>query len=181
MNTNDVAARSYGLRAVAETYLLAQASEDDFFGGYFYGRSALNAALRVHRQQLSAGLQQLFGISLAEPTTVPILHRLVLMHIDKTVRSCLALRTPWSGYLEAGLLIRTFREAGDAGQRVLESSELIAGLAKQSYEAHLDGLEALFELLAGEHTDRLFTRADLLAIGVDDTPPSILDYPWDED
>lgn len=179
MNTNDVAARSYGLRAVAEAHLLAQASENDFFGGYCYGKSALNAALREHRQQLSAGLQQLFGISLAEPATVPILHRLVLRQIDNTVRSCLALRTPMSGYLEGGLLIRTFREAGDAGQRVLESAEQIARLAKQSYEAHLDSLEALFELLAGEHTDRRLTREDLLAIGVDDTPPSTLDYPWD--
>ncbi|QYN24970.1 hypothetical protein [Amycolatopsis sp. DSM 110486] len=178
--TNPAGEVSYNRRAFAEAYVLARASEDDAFGEYQQEQSAYNTALRAHRQRVLDGLQTLFQLRLdresisSTPGAAPL-----FMLFASTAGSCLALRTPWSSYREAGLLHRRLGELGPAGVRIIEASELITQLTDQSRQAHLDLLAELLGVLLGERGDLVFTSADLLAAGVDDTPPDSRDYPWD--
>jgi hypothetical protein len=160
-------------------YLLAQASPGDAMCGYYQEKSAYNAALRAHRQRVLAGLQTLFGLTLDMASFRSTPGGALFMLFNSTVRSCLALRTPWSFYHETGLIDRKLDEAGDAGARVTEASDRITRLTDESRQAHLDILDQLLSVFLGERADLVFTSADLLAAGVDDTPPSSLDYPWD--
>jgi tRNA U34 5-methylaminomethyl-2-thiouridine-forming methyltransferase MnmC len=116
--TNPASGVSYDRRTLAEAYLLAQASEGDANSGYRQERSAYNTALRVHRQRVLAALETLFGLTLdmRSASSTPGGAALFML-FNSTVRSCLALRTPWSDYLEAGLLHRRLAEVGGAGVR----------------------------------------------------------------
>lgn len=173
---------NYDRRAFAETYLLAQASDDDVNCGYVRGVPAYNAALREQRKRVLAGLEQLFGLTLdmasfrsrAGDASLFMLFR-------STVLACLSPTTPGSGFLVASLLHRKLAEAGDAGARVNATLERIRQLSKTWQDAHLDVLEDLLEILLGERAGLVFTSADLKAAGVDDTRPSPADYPVDLD
>lgn len=172
---------SYDRRAFAEVYALVRASPGEAaWSGYYQEHTAYNAALRAHRQGVLAGLQTLFGLTLTMqsissiPGAVPL-----FMLFNSTVDSCLALRTPWSFFLEEGLLNRRLDEVGSPGVRINEASERIAQLTDQSRQAHLDILAELLRVFLGERSDLVFTSADLRAIDVDDTPPNMLDYPGD--
>ncbi|WP_116206857.1 hypothetical protein [Amycolatopsis circi] len=115
----------------------------DDLGGYREEGPTYDFALRAHRQQVLDGLQTLFGRTLARESAAPGEAPLLTLFAS-TVKSCLALRVPWSDCLEARLIHCRLNEAG-AGVRVCERSE----------------------------------RVSQLDVGVDDTPPSSLDYPWD--
>lgn len=173
---------TYGRRAFAEAYLLARASDDDPVGEYQQERSAYNNALREHRLRMLAGLETLFGLRLdmAAVASAPGGPALFML-FNSTVRACLASRTPGGSFLEAGLLYRTLAEAGEAGTRVLATLDRITQLSDAWREAHLDVLDELLGILLGEWGGLVFTSADLLAAGVEDTPPVSTDYPWDMD
>jgi hypothetical protein len=91
--------------------------------------------------------------------------------------SFLALRTPWSGFLEGGLLIRTIDEAEPDGQRVMAASQRIDTLTAESRETHLEMLDAPVTVMLGDRAELTFSPAELRAIGVDDAKPSPADYP----
>jgi hypothetical protein len=169
----------YDSRAFAQAYLFAQASEEDGVGDYLLTEPAYNAALREHHKRVLAGLEKLFGVTLDVRSTTG--DTALLWLFTKTARSCHSPRTPLSGFLEAGLLIRRLAEGGDAGTRVLATFERIGQLRDAWHEAHLDVLDDLLGMLLGERADRVFTSADLRAAGVDDTPPELTDHPSDPD
>jgi hypothetical protein len=102
---------------------------------------------RVAHQQVLMGLQELFDLTL-DDTQLPAVHWGLF---TSTVRSYFAITHP-----------------GEAGPDEATRSALaqIADLNNQSREAHLDVLEAV---LAGFVGDKVFTSADLRAIGIDDT------------
>lgn len=173
--------RSYGLRDFAELYVLSQANWTDPIGGYLQGRSEYNKALRAYRERMLSALEELFDLKLEMGKMVDIPRGTVLfMHFRKTVHSCLALRTPGSGYQETGLLIRSLEAAGESGQRILAKSTRIEQLTKSSQEAHLDILEDLLLILLGQRGHQTFTHADLRSCGVDDAEPASADYPSDD-
>ena len=178
MITDDApGATIYDRRAFALAYVEAQA---DYRRGYYSENSGYNAALRTHRRQILTGLQELFGLTLAR-SAIPDDHQALFMLFDSTVTSYLTLATPWSRYLEAGLVVRRLDEAGRPGLAIREASDRVGNLTERSREAHLDILEALLEVFLGERAPRVFSSADLRSIGVDDTPPNSDDYPWDTD
>jgi hypothetical protein len=87
-------------------------------------------------------------------------------------------RTPWSGYLEAGLLIRYLRQAGDLWVQVDQQSRRIDVLREDLREAHLAMMDVLVGHLLGERADCTFSSEDLRAAGVDDRQrPVLSDYP----
>ncbi|MRH89962.1 hypothetical protein GFY24_21395 [Nocardia sp. SYP-A9097] len=177
MSSETAAPRSYSLRDLAETYVLAQANWSDPIGGYVQENTSYNAALRKYRERLLEALEGLYGLTLEMGQMVEIPRGTVLfMHFKRTVSSCLALRTPGSGYLEAGLLLRSLEAAGDPGRRVLETSTRIDKFMDQSREAHLDILEDLLRILVGGNAALTFTAEDLRSLGVDDTPPVAADF-----
>ena len=93
----------------------------------------------------------------------------------------LALRTPWSDFLEAGLLVKKVEQAGQDGQRVMTASSRIETLVRELRQEHLDILDALTAIMLGDRAELTFSGADLRAIGVDDTAPSPADYPLYEE
>jgi hypothetical protein len=98
-----------------------------------------------------------------------------------TADSLLALRTPWSGFLEAGLLVRKVEEAGQHGVNIMTASERIDTLVAESRLHHLEMLDALVAAMLGDRADLAFSQADLHAIGIDDVEPGPADYPLYED
>lgn len=92
-----------------------------------------------------------------------------LMVFRSTVDSYLAIRTPWSGYLEAGLGVAELAK---------RYSLVFDDLAERNRQAHLELLDTLFIMLYGS-IERIFTSADLREAGFDDsTEPNTADY-WD--
>lgn len=159
----------YNRRDLVHAYLGAQ---DRGFGGYYAESPTFNAALKAYHAALLDGLERLFGLRL-RPEGAGVL----FMLFTSTANSLLALRTPWSGFLEAGLLVRKVDEAGAEGQRVMVASERIDALTVESRETHLEMLDALVAAMLGEHASLTFGPADLRAIGVDDARPLAADYP----
>lgn len=177
MSSEPAAPRSYSLRDLAETYVLAQANWTDPIGGYDKENTAYNAALRKYRERLLAALEDLYGQRLEMKEMVEIPRGTVLfMHFKRTVSSCLALRTPGSAFLEPGLLQRSLEAAGEPGRRVVDTSARIDKLMNLSREAHLDILEDLLRILVGGNADLVFTADELGSMGVEAAPPSIEEY-----
>ena len=163
----------YNRRDLVRVYLGAQ---DRGFGGYYPESSTFNAALKAHYTVMLDGLQQLFGLHLY-PRGAALNSRALLMLFSATANSFLALHTPWSGFLEGGLLIRKIEEAGEPGQRVIAASDRIDALTVESRETHLEMLDALVTAMLGDRAELTFSPADLRGIGVDDAKPSPVDYP----
>ncbi|CAL9675613.1 hypothetical protein SUDANB95_07818 [Actinosynnema sp. ALI-1.44] len=128
------------------------------------GMSGYDAALRAHRKAVLEGLRRLFDLDLrADP-----LHRMVF---ESTARSYGAIRSPFSGYGEIGLLERVLGAEG------LAPVERIVELNAASKEAHVD---FVVNLLASVRPGaEVFTSDDLRAIGVDDTPPGREGHEYD--
>ena len=162
----------YNRRDLVRVYLGAQ---DRGFGGYYPESSTFNAALKAYYAMMLDGLQQLFGLHL-HPRGSGLNSRALLMLFSATANSFLAQRTPWSDFLEAGLLIRKIEEAGPHGQRVMAASDRIDALTAESSETHLEMLDALVTAMLGDRAELTFSPADLRAIGVDDAKPSPADY-----
>jgi hypothetical protein len=159
----------YDRRDLVHAYLGAQ---ERGFGGYYAESPTYNAALKAYHVGMLDGLERLFGLRL-RPESAGAL----FMLFASTANSLLALRTPWSGFLEAGLLVRKVDEAGPEGERVTAASERIDALTAESREAHLEMLDALVATMLGERASLTFGPADLRAIGVDDAKPRAVDYP----
>jgi hypothetical protein len=166
----------YGRQPLIEAYL---GTRDH--GGYYAESSAYNAALKAHHTAMLDGLEQLFGLRLDPRHADTFDNRVFLMLFNSTAASLVALRTPWSTFLEAGLLVKKVEAAGPDGARVMEASSRIETLTAESRRAHLDILDALVTVMLGDRADLTFIPADLHALGVDDTPPSTADHPLYDD
>jgi hypothetical protein len=164
----------YSRRHLVEAYLGAQARS---FGGYLPESSAFNAALKTYHASMLDGLEQLFGLRLDQHQVDDFDNRLHFMLFSSTAASLLALRTPWSDFLEASLLVKKIERAGQDGQRVMAASSRIETLVRESRQEHLAILDALAAIMLGGRAELTFSRADLRSVGVDDTVPSPADYP----
>lgn len=137
-------------------------------------RSYVHDDFRIFYTQLFATLQDLFDIHFTvddvRVTPPPEIHpSSILTVFDATIASYLAIRTPWDGFIEAGLGV------ADLAQRY---GRAVIDLAAQNRAAHRTLLETLFTLLYGV-VDQVFTSADLRAVGFDDgDEPRMSDY-WD--
>lgn len=105
---------TYGRRELAQAYLAAQG--DERFGGYRVESSAYNQALEAHHRARLAGLEQLFGIQLTHEGMPSLDARAMFMLFRSTAQSFLAITTPGSRFLEAGLLHRALDRAGRTGR-----------------------------------------------------------------
>jgi hypothetical protein len=93
-----------------------------------------------------------------------------------TVDSYLSLRTPWSHFLEEGLIVRTLEEQSDQGETIFHLSDQIAHLTSASREAHLQLVYDLFERIFGKR-ELVVTSRDLRAQGFDDdNKPEVRDW-----
>jgi hypothetical protein len=164
--------KTYDRRAFALTYLEAQ-PEAELVPYY---KVAYKAALRVQRQQVLVGLQELFDLSLDSAN--PDLITMPFSLFKNTVRSYFAITHPGARYLEAGLTVGQLREAGAPGDAVNEGLGRISDLNDRNRAAHLDVLAALLEIFLNDRATKVFTSADLRAIDVDDTEPKEADHPW---
>jgi hypothetical protein len=147
-------------------------SKDRGFGGYYPESSTFNAALKAYYVALLDGLEQLFGLGLQMDRVGTFDNRVLFMAFAATADSFLALRTPWSGFLEAGRLLKKVEEAGRNGQRVMAASQRIDTLTAESRETHLEMLDALVAAMLGDRAELTFHEADLRAIGVDVAKPA---------
>lgn len=162
----------YSRRDLVRAYLGAQARG---FGGYYAESPTFNTALEAHYRSLLDGLEQLFDLRLqvgaVQKPALFILFR-------STADSMLTLRTPWSGFLEAGLIHRHLEESGEPGALVTQASDRITALIAEAREAHLVMLDALVSAMLGDRADLTFSDADARAAGIEITDkPSPQDYP----
>jgi hypothetical protein len=152
------------------------------FGNYERENDAFNTALSAYNQALETALEQQFGASLDMSRATNTGMRPLLMLFRSTARSYLSVQTPWSGYLEAGLLVRRLEQAGPVGERVFEASRRIEEAVTISRDTHLEILDATAHHVLGDNSDVVFTSGDLLANGFDDARrPEASDYPHDDD
>ncbi|GLY52938.1 hypothetical protein [Lentzea sp. NBRC 102530] len=129
----------------------------------FYG--AFSDDMKEHQVQLRDGLLKAFGVDLETD-------RAMQMMLNATVASNAAIRGPMSNFGEAGLLINRLEGSG-ALDRVSEIHEL----NEKSAEAHLDIVEVCLGIV--DSSVQTVTTDDLVALGVNVTPPSFLDYEMD--
>ena|ERR1051326_1462140 len=152
--------RTYGYRALVQAYIETE-------------RSDTHPDIKAYHRKLLALLEQHFGVTLASP---PKTQPALWMLFRSTVHSYLSLRTPWSHFLEEGLLVRKLEDMGAQGQAIFERSDQIAQLTNASREAHLQMLYDLFECIYGKHA-LVVTSHDLRAKGFDDAQkPDPTDY-----
>lgn len=128
-------------------------------------RGGFSDAMKAHQERVRDGLLKAFGVDLeAEPV--------LAFMLGKTARTNAVITSPGDGFGEAGLLVQRLEHTG-----VLSRIGDIRKLNEQSREAHLDIADELIGLM-GPTVDTV-TSADLLALGVDDTPPNSSDYEID--
>ncbi|GLY05292.1 hypothetical protein [Actinoplanes sp. NBRC 101535] len=152
------------------------------FGGYYAESPTFNAALKAHYLSLLDGLQRLFVLRLdggAGDRPNPVL----LMLFRSTADSLLTLRTPWSNFLEAGLIHRKIDEAGEQGLQVNRATERINAAVADAREGHLEMLDALIAAMLGDRADLVVTESDIRTAGIDIiAEPSPMDHPlFDEE
>jgi hypothetical protein len=155
--------RPYDFRVLIEAYVYTQ--RQDFvhpdFGAYYAG--------------LLASLERLFGLRLARDE-LSHRQRILWSLFNSTVRSLLQVSTPWDGYLETGLLVRTLEESGETAVLVERASTAISEAAKASRTAHREMLQALFVGIFGE-CRHVVTSEELRQAGFDDScEPDITNY-----
>jgi hypothetical protein len=118
-------------------------------------------------------LEQLFEINFASP---PSTQRALSMLFRTTIDSYLSLRTPWSGFLEAGLIVKKIQALGPQGEEIFSHSDQIEETTQTSREHHLQLLFHLCEAIYGKR-DRVVTSQELAARGFDTSKePRIEDY-----
>jgi hypothetical protein len=168
--------QGYGRRALIDAYLATRPKSGH--GGYYMESSIYNAALRAHHEAMLAGLERLFGMRL-DPHDVP--DAALFMLFRSTAESMLALTTPWSGFLEAGLLHRRLEATGEPAARVTAACRRIESRVAESRRDHLLILDELLAVLLGDRAGLTFTAADLRGAGADPEPPNTADFPLFED
>jgi hypothetical protein len=161
-----------------QVYLAAHANVDGRFGDYEAECDDYNDVLRRYYRGLLAALERLFVVDLDVQRAEGFDAKVFLMMFRSTVDSCLAVRTPWSGYAETTLLVRRIEESGEPGLRVIEACRAIERLHAQSVAAHLTALDAIAEILLGSLADAVYDSDDVLAVGFDDAArPDRADFP----
>ncbi|TSA87872.1 hypothetical protein FNU79_01080 [Deinococcus detaillensis] len=163
----------YDLRSLLKSYAASQ-DEQEY------------PEMREYHARFYDALCKTLGTSVVEIITIPnqitvvtdkvdsrkqILYR----HFRSTVRSYLALTTPYSGYLEAGLLHKTIEELGDQGQKIQDIEKILMEHASALTKCHLDSMEAMFTVLYGV-IERQVTRDELLSYGFDPQQRPDIDY-----
>ena len=135
-----------------------------------------HADFKNYYTELLTLLEQLFGVDFSSP---PAPQRTLWMLFQATVHSYLKLGTPWSNFLETGLIVHKIEQLGSQRERIFQLSKQIDELTQSSREAHLQLIYDLFISIYGER-DLVVTAQDLKAKGFDDAKkPRIEDY-WDE-
>ncbi|WP_394615504.1 hypothetical protein JNUCC0626_38060 [Lentzea sp. JNUCC 0626] len=129
----------------------------------FYG--AFSDDMKEYQVQLRDGLLKAFGVDLS---TDPAMW----MMLNGTVDSNAAIRGPMSNFGEASLLHKRLEGSG-----VLDKVGEIYELNEKSLEAHLDIVEELLGIV--DSSVRTVTTDDLVALGVNVTPPNTNDYEMD--
>jgi hypothetical protein len=161
----------YDVRAFAQAYVDA---DEDGESGYMLGHESYSAAMKVHYQQVLAGLQDLFEFSWdiaglrSGDSAFWSLFRSLQGSYHRTVQ-------PVARYAEAGLLYKQLQERGQY-ETFEAGMETIAQSRQQSAEAHLDIMTGLLSAVLGDRSAKVFTSADLRAIGIDDTAPTLSDH-----
>lgn len=126
--------------------------------------------------RLLALLAQMFEVDFSSPP--PSQHALWML-FQATVRSYVSLRTPWSNFLEAGLIVQKIEQLGSQGEKICQLSKQIEELTQSSREAHLQLIYDLFTCVYGKR-DLIVTSQDLKARGFDDAKePHLRDY-WEK-
>ena len=150
--------RSYDVRALVQTYIET--------------RRDTGPALKAYYLKLLSLLQRQFGVDFAAP---PASRVALSILFRATVDSYLSQRTPWSHFLEEGLIVRQVEDLGDPGETILRLTNQIAQFTIASRETHLQMLYVLFENIYGRR-ETVVTSADLRAQGFDDAnKPDVLD------
>lgn len=169
---------SYDRSDLVRAYLAVHASPGSRVGGYEQERDEYNEAVRAYHRGLLAALQAQFEVELDIMRAVGTDAKVLLMLFRSTADSYLAARTPWSRYLEAGLLINRLEAAGEAGERVPAASRWIEELHTESQAQHLEILDALVGRLLGDRAELVVSSETLLAAGFDPAShPRSSDYP----
>ncbi|MET0235622.1 MAG: hypothetical protein ABW224_13335 [Kibdelosporangium sp.] len=156
----------YDVRAFAKAYVDAQ---PDGESGFMPGHASYSAAMKVHHQQILAGLQDLFEFAPDSPERST--GQLAFLGLFRDlVASYHRIMQPVTRHAETGPLTRQLE---DAGQREMYSAGMarIDQARQLSAEAHLDVMAGLLANLLDGQAAKVFTSADLRAIGIDDTPP----------
>ncbi|MGW5454754.1 hypothetical protein [Nocardia sp. NPDC003979] len=83
----------------------------------------------------------------------------------RTAESYHAIRTPWSGILEGGLIVRQFDAAGIT-EPAMSISREISRLAQESEREHHKLIAVLLRGLYGENLDRTFMLEELRAADI---------------
>ncbi|MGW4206686.1 hypothetical protein ACWEIJ_01740 [Lentzea sp. NPDC004789] len=129
-----------------------------FYGGF-------SNEMKKHQVRMRDGLLIAFGVDLDSNMAMK-------MMLNATVRSNAAITGPMSNFGEAGLIIRRLEGSG-----VLDKVDEIDQLNNMSKKAHLDIVEELLGLI--DSTVETVTTEDLIALGVNVTPPNLDDYEMD--
>src|SRR5579871_645214 len=93
----------YDYRVLVQTYIETQQYQN------------ARPDIKAYYADLLALLEQGFGVDFAAP---PASGRALWMLFRATVDSYLSLRTPWSHFLEAGLIVRKLEDLSDQGQSI---------------------------------------------------------------
>lgn len=168
----------YDRAAYVRCRLHVIAGPDSGYGEYAGEGTEFRHALAGYFAGLERALERRFGQTLDLARAAPTANRALLMLFRSTAASHLALRTPWSGYLEAGLLVKRLEAAGPAGEQVLAASGRIEEAVASARRDHLHMLDTLAAIVLADRADAAFTSEDLRADGFDDTRRPLRDaYP----
>jgi len=156
----------YDYRSLIKAYVYTKRSHvDEDFSRYY----------KKLYQALSKAFDISFNISF-ENKDQDVKELVLLRLFSRTIRSLNSIDTPWSNYLEAGLVHEIIHEAGEAGQLVDKSSQVIIEIAEKMEEEHYRMLDHLFVCIFGK-TGRIVTSKELYENGCDDSKqPEISDY-----
>ena len=155
--------RPYDFRVLIEVYI------------YTRRKNYVHPDFLVYYNGLLQALQRAFDIQL-KPEGLVFRQRILWGLFENTVLSLLQITSPWSGYLEAGLVLKKLDESGVNGQEVHRASAIIGKSNTDSEAAHRDMLYALFVAIYGE-CNKVLTSEELLLAGFDDSKePDIKDY-----
>jgi len=147
--------RPYTYKVLINAYVYTQ--RNDFF----------HADFKDYYTSLVGALEEIFTVKLCNVDTSSLDRKVLWGLFTETVHSLLKIGTPWSGYLEAGLLVKKLQDAGDAGKAVFAASERINVATAESELAHYEMLHHLFIAMFGER-QQVLTSEDLLKQGFDD-------------
>ncbi len=155
--------RPYDFRVLIEVYV------------YTRRQNYVHPDFPVYYNGLLQALQRAFGIQLTQEG-ISSRQRSLWGLFENTVLSLHQITSPWSGYLEAGLLLSKLDESGEPGQAAHRASAVIHKANADSESAHHEMLHALFVAIYGE-CHQVVTSEELIVAGFDDSKePNIQDY-----